>query len=113
MDGHGFFRVEYNGGGRIILKEPVEMVETVGEFRKALRLDDKPHYIIIDDRGIHSMSREARATFAKPNDTNTTGGAAVLIRSGISETIGNFIIKVCRPKYPSPLFITRRLQLHG
>jgi hypothetical protein len=43
VDGHGFFRVEYNGGGRIILQDAVEMVETIGEFREALALGDKPH----------------------------------------------------------------------
>jgi hypothetical protein len=51
------------------------------------------------------MSREARATFAKPNDKDTTGGVAVLIKSRISETIGNFVIKVSRPKYPTRLFL--------
>lgn len=80
------------------------MLATVTEFRAAIELGDGLHYILSDDRGISSMSREARQSFARGGGREHTGAAAVVIGSRIGEIIGNFFIHIGRPVYPTCMF---------
>jgi hypothetical protein len=60
--------------------------------------------ILIDSRGIKSMSYEARHHFSvRGRDTNTCA-FAIIIGSTISRVLGNFYLGINKPTVPTRLF---------
>jgi hypothetical protein len=60
--------------------------------------------LLIDSRGIKSMTREARNQFTtKGRETNTLA-FAIVIDSPLSRVIGNFFMGINKPAVPTRLF---------
>ena len=108
IDEEDFFCVNYNVGGDVGLDDAKEMVRTIDIFREKIQIDEQTsHFVLVDNRGVKSMAREARTYFAQANETNRTGALAIVVSSKVGEVRGNFFIYVGGPKYPTRLFISR------
>lgn len=104
VDDDNIIHVEYRGGVQVELHDAQQIVEAIGRHRDRLRMGaGEQHFVLIDDRGVKSVSREARNHFA--SQSGTTGAVAVVVNSRVGEMIGNFIAMVSRPSYPIKLFV--------
>ncbi len=69
---------------------------------------DEKFPLLIDSRGIQSISREARAFFtANGRDTNTIA-FAILIDSAVSKVVGNFFLGINKPAVSTKLFLDEK-----
>ena len=67
--------------------------------------------LLIDARGIKSISREARSFFTtNGRDTNTIA-FAILIDSSVSKVVGNFFLGINKPAVPTRLFLNENVAL--
>lgn len=108
VDENGLFCVEYNPGGNVVMEDAQELLLALESFREKIGLDPAtPHYVLVDNRGVKSMSPEARSFFASSNEVANTGAVAIVINSRVAEVRGNFFIYVGGPKYPTRLFTSR------
>ena len=60
--------------------------------------------LLIDSRGIQSMSREARSFFTTNGRETSTVAFAILIDSAVSKVVGNFFLGINKPAVPTKLF---------
>lgn len=60
--------------------------------------------LLIDARGIRSMSKEARDLFSLNNRSSFVNSFAILIESPLSRIIGNFFMGLNKPRVPVKLF---------
>ena len=60
--------------------------------------------VLVDLRGVHSQSAEARTVFAGPDAYRVSTAVALLIGSPISRVVGNFYLGFNKPMTPSRLF---------
>jgi hypothetical protein len=60
--------------------------------------------VMVDLRGVHSQSAEARSVFAGPDAFRVSMAVALLIGSPISRMVGNFYLGFNKPLTPSRLF---------
>jgi len=65
---------------------------------------DKKFPILIDSRGIKSMSYEARRHFSARGRDSKTNAFGIIIGSNISRVLGNFYLGVNKPAVPTKLF---------
>jgi hypothetical protein len=65
---------------------------------------DKKFPILIDSRGIKSMSREAREHFSTRGRDSKTNAFGIVIKSPLSRVIGNFFLGLNKPAVPTRLF---------
>lgn len=79
----------------------------------AARMQLAPHRVavIIDQRRIRSMTREAQEAGSDGADKRPTIGVAILIGSPIAVIIANFFIIFGRPHYPTKLFTNEEAAL--
>ena len=79
----------------------------------AARMQLAPHRVavIIDQRNIRSMTREAQEAGTDGADKRPTLAVAILIGSPIAVIIANFFIIFGRPHYPTKLFTTEQAAL--
>ena len=112
IDEEDFFCVNYNVGGDVGLEDAKEMVRTIDKFREKIQIDEQTrHFVLVDNRGVKSMAREARTYFAQANEINRTGALAIVVSSKVGEVRGNFFIYVGGPKYPTRLFTSREVAI--
>jgi hypothetical protein len=60
--------------------------------------------VLIDGRGVLSMSKEARQIGAGPDYTAITARMAIVVGGPVSAMIGTFFFRVARPSFPVRLF---------
>ena len=72
---------------------------------------DEKFPILIDSRGIKSISREARSFFTTNGRATNTMGFAILIDSAVSKVVGNFFLGINKPAVPTKLFVDEELAL--
>ena len=60
--------------------------------------------LLIDARGIRSISKEARDLFSLNNRSSYVNSFAILIESPLSRIIGNFFMGLNKPRVPVKLF---------
>lgn len=60
--------------------------------------------LLIDSRGIKSMSREARNQFTTKGRETSALAFAIIIDSPVSRVIGNFFMGINKPAVPTRLF---------
>lgn len=60
--------------------------------------------LLIDARGIRSISKEARDFFSLNNRSSFVNSFAILIESPLSRIIGNFFMSLHKPRVPVKLF---------
>jgi hypothetical protein len=64
------------------------------------------HVLLIDMRGVKSISKEARSYYAKPLEAShiRTMALAIVVSSPISRVLGNFFMGTNRPVVPARMF---------
>ncbi|MBI3240234.1 MAG: hypothetical protein HYZ43_15540 [Flavobacteriia bacterium] len=72
---------------------------------------DEKFPILIDSRGIKSISREARSFFTTNGRATNTMAFAILIDSAVSKVVGNFFLGINKPAVPTKLFLDEELAL--
>lgn len=65
---------------------------------------DKKFPILIDSRGIRSMTRDAREHFSIRGRESKTNAFGIIINSSLSRVIGNFFMGLNKPAVPMRLF---------
>jgi len=89
----------------------VELEQAIENSRAVNSLDASKFPLLIDARGIKSITKEAREYFAvNDRDTKVTA-MAILIESPLSKVIGNFYMLLNKPKMHSKLFLDEKSAL--
>ena len=99
MGEDGIARTQVKPNSEITLNHAVENSKAVNSL-----FFDKKFPILIDSRGIRSMTRDAREYFStRGRDTNTCA-FGIVIKSPLSRAVGNFFLGINKPAVPSRLF---------
>lgn len=64
--------------------------------------------LLIDARGIKSISREARSFFTTNGRETNTMAFAIVIDSSVSKVVGNFFLGINKPAVPTKLFLNEK-----
>lgn len=67
--------------------------------------------LLIDARGIKSITREARSFFTTNGRETNTMAFAILIDSSVSKVVGNFFLGINKPAVPTKLFLNEKSAL--
>ncbi|MBL8613477.1 MAG: hypothetical protein JNL38_39420 [Myxococcales bacterium] len=98
-----FLRARFLPAARVELADAVENLEV-----SARLTGGEPHLAIIDLRGLHSQSAEARALFAGPEASRVSRAVALVVGSPLTRMIGNFFLGFNKPKEPTRLCASER-----
>lgn len=99
MGEDGIARTKVKLNSEISLNHAIENSKAVNSLYV-----NKKFPILIDSRGIRSMTRDAREFFStRGRDTNTCA-FGIIIKSPISRTVGNFFLGINKPAVPTRLF---------
>jgi hypothetical protein len=60
--------------------------------------------VLVDLRGLRSMTRECRKYFAGPETAEAESAVALLVMSPVARAIGNFFMGLNKPLVPTRLF---------
>lgn len=99
---------------RVIIHPGADVVADDMRAFLAARMQLAPHPVpvIIDQRRIRSMTREAQEVATTPDaDRRPTVCVALLIDGPIAVMIANFFIIFARPRYPTRLFTSEEAAL--
>lgn len=99
MGEDGIARTKVKPKVEITLEDAIENTKAVTSFYK-----DKKFPILIDSRGIKSMSREAREHFSARGRDSKTCAYGIVIKSPLSRVVGNFFLGINNPVVPTRLF---------
>lgn len=95
----GIIRTKVKPGAEVTLPDAQENSIAVNSFYEGSK-----YPLLVDSRGIKSISREARNQFSiKGRKTNVTC-FAIIIDSPLSRVIGNFFMGINKPEIPMCLF---------
>ena len=95
----GIVRVEYFPGVEETLTNAKENIATIMKVSKKKKCP-----VLVDNRNIKSITREARAYYAGEEAAKAMNAAVLLIGSSVNRLIGNFFMNFNKPKYPVKLF---------
>ncbi len=95
----GVARTKVKPGADVTLKEARENSEAVNSFYTG-----KKFPLLVDARGIRSMTREARSQFSLKGRESGVNAFAIVIDSSISKVVGNFFMGLNKPAVPARLF---------
>lgn len=99
MGSDGIARTKVKPNFDVVLTHAMENSVAVNSLIK-----DKKFPLLIDARGIHSISREAREFFTTRGRDTNINSMAVIIKSTISRVVGNFFMGINKPAVPTRLF---------
>lgn len=99
MGSDGIARTKVKPNFDVVLTHAMENSVAVNSLIK-----DKKFPLLIDARGIHSISREAREFFTTRGRDTNINSMAVIIKSTISRVVGNFFMGINKPTVPTRLF---------
>lgn len=99
MGSDGIARTKVKPEIDITINHALENTEVVTSFYV-----DKKFPILIDARGIKSMTREAREHFSTRGRDSKTNAFGIVIKSPLSRVIGNFFLGLNKPAVPTRLF---------
>lgn len=99
MGKDGIARTRVKPDIEITLEMAIENTNTVSSFYTT-----KKFPIMIDSRGIKSMSYEARKHFSVRGRDTKTCAFGIIIGSSISRVLGNFYLGINKPAVPTKLF---------
>jgi hypothetical protein len=94
----GILYATYKQGITVNLDGAKEVVKN-----RLLFTENIPYPVIVMDKGVKSISKEARDYLAKDGAVGLIAGALVL-KSVYSTFLGNFFIKLTKPPFPSKMF---------
>ena len=66
--------------------------------------NNTPYPLLIKDSGVVSMDKSARDYFSSDEGTKNVLAGALMLDSGFSRILGNFFLKVTKPKIPARIF---------
>ncbi len=95
----GVVRTKVKPGADVTLKEAKENSDAVNSFYYGEKFP-----LMIDARGIRSMTREARSQFSLKGRNSGAKAFAIVIDSSISKVVGNFFMGLNKPEVPARLF---------
>lgn len=95
----GIVRTKVKQGADVTLKEAQENSIAVNSFYMGFKFP-----LLIDARGIRSMTREARNLFSLKGRSSGAKAFAIVIDSSISKVVGNFFMGLNKPEVPARLF---------
>ena len=99
MGEDGIARTKVKPDSEITLMHAIENGKAVTSL-----FNNKKFPILIDSRGIRSMTREAREHFSLNGRESKTSAFGIIIKSPLSRVLGNFFMGVNKPTVPTRLF---------
>jgi hypothetical protein len=99
LDQRGILRVTYVREARVELEDILKIRALHEKLAGGRRIP-----VLVDARRVRSMSLKARRAAAGPEVARITSRSVVLVGGPVSAVIGNFFLRVARPKYPTRLF---------
>ncbi len=99
LDEEGIIREKINEGSVIELEEAKEEIAAYSSFCK-----EKKRPLLVDIRGVKSVSAEARNYFAGEEGAEAVCAIAGIVGSPLSRIIGHFFLGLNKPSYPAKLF---------
>lgn len=79
--------------------------DEVAELLRAQReLSPRFALVLVDARGVVSMTRKALGTAAHEHEQDSTAAVALLVNNPVSVMLANFFIRYSRPPFPARLF---------
>jgi len=100
MGEDGIARTKVKPGSAVKLEHAQENSVAVNSFYV-----DRKYPLLIDARGIRSITRDARNFFTTNGRQTNTLGFAIIIDSSVSKVIGNFFLGINKPAVPTKLFL--------
>jgi hypothetical protein len=100
MGADGIARTKVKENAEVTLQDARENSALVNSF-----FIDEKFPLLIDSRGIKSISREARSFFTTNGRETNTIAFAILIDSAVSKVVGNFFLGINKPAVPTKLFL--------
>lgn len=99
MGEDGIVRTKIKPGSEVSVEYARENSTAVNSLFKG-----KKFPLLIDSRGIKSMTKEARNQFTTKGRETHTNAFAIIIDSPLSKVIGNFFMGINKPAVPTRLF---------
>lgn len=99
MGEDGIARTKVKAGSEVVLEDAQENSLVINSFYV-----DRKFPLMIDARGIKSISRDARNFFTTNGRETNTLAFGILIDSSISKVVGNFFLGINKPAVPTKLF---------
>lgn len=99
LDPRGFVHAVMKPGCRMVLADAVANVAAAFEVAGRQRTR-----VLVDVRGIHSQSREARLYFRGSEAEAATIAVALVIGGPVSRVIANFFLHVSQQRIPTAVF---------
>ncbi|WP_341907147.1 hypothetical protein [Fluviicola taffensis] len=100
MGEDGIARTKVKPGSEVKLEHAQENSVVVNSF-----YIDRKYPLLIDARGIRSISRDARNFFTTNGRQTNTLAFAIIIDSSVSRVVGNFFLGINKPAVPTKLFL--------
>ncbi len=100
MGEDGIARTKVKPGSEVKLEHAQENSIVVNSFYVDVKFP-----LLIDARGIKSMTREARNFFTTNGRKTNTLAFAIIIDSSVSKVVGNFFLGISKPIVPTKLFL--------
>ena len=100
MGEDGIARTKVKAGSEVKLEHAQENSVVVNSF-----YIDRKFPLLIDARGIKSISRDARNFFTTNGRQTNTLAFAIIIDSSVSKVVGNFFLGINKPAVPTKLFL--------
>jgi hypothetical protein len=106
VDSEGIVRVTVKQNAEITLTDAKENVEASRRICGGRKVQ-----VLVDMRPLRSMSREARQYMAGESTAEVAKAQALLVDSGFSRIIGNFMLGLNKPPYPTKMFTSEKSAL--
>lgn len=101
MSADGIACTKVKSNAEIVLEDAMENSKVVNGFYV-----NRKYPLLIDARGIKSITREARSFFTTNGRETNTMAFAILIDSSVSKVVGNFFLGINKPAVPTKLFLS-------
>lgn len=99
MGEEGVARTRVKPNIEITIDHAIENTKTITSF-----YINKKFPVLVDTRGIKSISQEAREHFSGHGREAKASALGIIIKSPVSRVIGNFFLGVNKPAVPTRLF---------
>lgn len=85
----------------------IDLDDAIRNSRMVLEISAGTLYpILVDLRGISSITKEARDHFSMQGRNAQVSAVAMLVKSPVSNIIGNFFLGINKPSVPTHLFVS-------
>lgn len=103
MGSDGIARTKVKLNAEVSLEDAMENSKVVNGFYV-----NEKFPLLIDARGIKSISREARSFFTTNGRETSTMAFGIIIDSAVSKVVGNFFLGINKPAVPTKLFLNEK-----